>query len=180
MNKIKQVIFYLLVIFLLSCDENIGEPIQWSTYFVFVNQDNSDFFDSNLDYDPTRIVMVTNGIDFILHLDTLSSVNRFRRGSALWDIQYVDYGNGDIDTLTMVWNPSDVNEPFFDNGTYFGSVDNIKFYFNKVQVAEWDFIKDPEMRMKIVQRNADALRNNVDFDPVIIVIPKEPDLDELD
>lgn len=173
------VIFYIFIGIGFGCDNNKFEPIEWSTYFVFMNQDGSDFFLQNNEYDATGIIMRTNGIDFTLHLDTLSSINRFRRSSNLWDIQYIVYGNGDIDTLTMVWQPSEVNDPYFDKGTYFGSVDNIKYYLNGALVAEWDFIHNPEMKTEIVQRNADAFRNNVDFDPLVIVLPKDPDLEEL-
>ena len=179
MKKINQVILYLFIGFLVSCTGPV-EPFEWSTYFVFVNQDNSDFFDSNLDYDPSGIVMVTNGIGFIFHLDTLSSINRFRRGSALWDVQYIDYGNGDLDTLRMEWSPPEVIDVYFAKGEHFGSVDNIKFFLNDLLVEEWDFVKDPGLRMRIVRSNTDASKNDADFDPVIIVLPKEPDLDELD
>ena len=174
------VIFYIIIGLGFGCDNNEFEPIEWDTYFVFLNQDKSDFFDSNLEYDPAGIIMRTNGINMTPHLDTLGTINRFHRRSALWDIQYIDYGNGDIDTLTMIWQPSEVNDPYYNKGTYFGSVDNIKFYLNEALVAEWDFIKDPGLKTDIVRSNGTAFKNNADFNPVLIVLPKDPDLEELD
>jgi hypothetical protein len=172
---------------LISCDRNNSKPIHWADYYTFITSEEADLFNSYPDFDAGKITMshFTMGSLYVRGYDFLDTVNtELRFGWAAWrgEESYIDYGNGDIDTLTISWEPQDVTfeNVFIYKGWPFKAVDKVTISFNGTTVAVWDFIADPGLRLEIRSRNTLRTKDDPDYDPVVIILPKEPDWDELD
>lgn len=184
----KLLVIVLISFCVLSCEQTNYTPVQWVDYYMFITNEDSDLFNAYPDYDASKVTMgslyESRGYDF---LDTVNTVLRF--GWAAWRgvENYIDYGNGDIDTLTFSWEPQDITfeEAFKDK---FKAADKITIAFNGIPVAVWDFIADPGLRNEIPARNNPFSARNTtlgyqaikpDYDPIVIVLPKNPDWDEV-
>lgn len=185
----KFILVITLLMLLYSCESTkVGDIAQWDDYFVFITSEDADLFNSYPQYDAGKVTFgsslgVLRSFDFV---DTVDNIHRFGWVTFIYEENYIDYGNGDIDTLTMSWEPKKVKveDVFMYRDIQFKAVDKITFSFNGSTVAVWDFMANPELKEEIPRRNNPSGpsypdRSSPDFDPVVIVLPKEPDFDEL-
>jgi hypothetical protein len=186
----KSVVFSIIILtVLISCDGNKeGKPALWFDYIEFVTDEEADLFISYPEYDIDEVVLydaIHRSLDLAVRfvfIDTVDGIHRLGWPGHLWKEEiYIDYGNGDIDTLTLDWEPQDVavEDVFLYKGRKFEAVDNVTISFNGTPVVLWDFIANPGLKNEIPSRNSLQARDRSDFDPVVITLPKEPDWDEL-
>jgi len=166
--------------FLFSCTG--AKPLTWVDYFMFVTSEDKDLFNSYSEYDVDKLVYglpeISRGFDYA---DSINGFYRFGlRNHIKHQISYIDYGNGDIDTLTLSWKPSSVpiGDVFKFKDLPFKAVDEVSIYFNGELVVLWDFIKDPGLKLDYPHRNS-YNRVTPDYDPFVIILQKDPDWNEL-
>lgn len=175
MKVIQLVLFLLFVpfIFLHSCQNpcRFDDPIVWDMFYAFVDVNNHDFFKNNPDYDQPKVFTNHSNISepaFIeLELDSLSVL-----GYESWTHeQYFDFGNGDVDTLLIVWRPA--------NGSIANciqEVDEVDFIYNDVLVERWD----NKNRLNGIPRRNGGVERTTNPNPVFIKIPKKRNPEEFD
>lgn len=173
----------ILLIVLVSCNRNNNsEPVQWINYFQFVTREDTDLFISYPQYNANQMVFGLPGtfraFDFV---DTVNNMYRFGWVTFMKADNYLDYGNGDIDTLTISWEPAEVlvQNVFMYKDRPFSAVDKVTISFNGVPVTVWDFIADPGLRDEIPRRNIWRTKDDPDYNPYVIILPKDPDWDEI-
>ena len=175
----------ILLVSFSSCD-NGEKPIIWGEYFRFVTSEDVDLFMGYPEYSTDKVSYYGErdrvlGFQFV---DTLDYGYRFCLANHFQYVEsYIDYGNGDIDTLTVSWSPPETSiyQVYSgSNGVSFTNIDWVKIHFNKILVADWDFVNNPELSKTIIQRNNLYRRGYPDYDPIVITLPKDPDCDELD
>jgi hypothetical protein len=120
--------------------------------FVFKNKgENSDFFIGNSTYNVDSIVY-TNRVGYIgkFEVAKLATENRFAWGDLASPVIYIDYKNGDIDTIKQVSIPTEPSGsiPKWDR------LDNLKVYFNGQLVKEFDFLANPNLRSEYRASNS--------------------------
>ena len=103
----------------------------------------------------------------------------------------MDFGNGDLDTLTFDWEPVsipadrvvqnryDIDPARIDS--YFYKVDIFRVYYNDSLVTEWRFKDDPDFKRTLINNNLIRSHDedSINFEPIVFRIIKDPDWDEL-
>jgi hypothetical protein len=163
--------FAVGLVLLINCgqeESSGGDSIYWGTYVVF-EDDVEGLFQSNDSYDVTKFNASTprehNVFNSTFEHELANGRNRF-----LWSLSgltphYLDYGNGDIDTLTHI------SKEFDPKADY---PSDIRYYLNGEEVAHFD------LRIGGIINELSA-RNNFSSsrwtnDPILIVLPKKPEM----
>jgi len=84
----------------------------------------------------------------------------FRLGKTSEFEGLLNFGNGDIDSLTYKWKP----ENTYSNETL-SNVEYIDVYNNGTRVYRFDFENNAPSRLDLFQRNSDPLKSN------LIIVP---------
>jgi hypothetical protein len=159
--------FAVSLVLLINCgqdDSGGGDLIYWTTYFVF-DDNGEDLFLANDSYDVTKLEVSSpswGGTDFSLN-ELSSGRYRFWQLVSL-DPTYIDYGNGDIDTLTHVIKEHSHRSNY---------PSDIWYYLNDAEVAHFELTS--EMILELGERN-DPHDSRWTNDPILIVLPKKPEL----
>jgi len=178
----KSILIYLLLgLFFIShagcSDDNNspGEPIVWYQYFAFVDEEGNDFFKNNSYY--TNVFLLSDFGEFEFE-DSLSinDINVFGYGAWGPSIQYISFGNGDIDTLTKTWEPKSVG----NIGGSFEKLESLTFHYNGSEIATWDFVQNPELFNELKERNKHSIARPTATDPIYIEIVKTANPNEFD
>jgi hypothetical protein len=162
--------FEVSLVLLINCgkeDSGGGDIIYWTTYVVF-EDDGEDLFFSNDLYDASSITLTVSDFDPFtsdqLNLEFIHGRNRFDLIGSKAYPTYIDYGNGDIDTLTSFTK---------ENIPKTGYPSEIWVYLNEEEVVY--------MNLNNEMINELGLRNNPDNiswtnDPILMVLPKKPEM----
>lgn len=134
----------------LSCvgDNSTDQPTEWYHIFRLVDEDGGDFFSTNSDYDLEKIRACTeiNNIYRCLDKDPLNEFNDFYINqigektylslyspiSNFKSTVYLDFGNGDTDTLTFSSMPEEIPNPFWTN------IREFNFFYNGRKAHTYD------------------------------------------
>jgi hypothetical protein len=172
----------------ISCQESGGpqEPPVWFHYFVLLDEEGRDFFETNPSYhienfricltqnenncykleeEPAFVELIKQNGENVIGMTpgSLSIEGRMKTE------RYFDFGNGDIDTLTFNWAPqSEKPQDRYDNLDYF------QFFLNGGLIHEYNFIeKDPAWYM-LVSNNGSIEKDEI----FKIYITKKPQPEE--
>lgn len=169
-----KVIIVLGALNLLGCKEQlIGEPIVLMLYFSFVTAEGGDFFKSD---DRYNVNDVTFSCRIVHQLYTLNNKSVFETNYNSCE-SFIDFGNGDRDTLKVEWLPYDY---FGANAGDAKDLEKVIFTYNGVVIETWNFNPDLQFFWELVDRNAIKLDNVRSANPIVITIPKVADENELD
>lgn len=154
----------LLSILLGSCSDDSpnGEPHQIKLYFAIVTEEDGDFFAANLNYDITKVSTTGIRIDTIRLLNNL---NVFEVPPLSFDAKF-DFGNSDIDTLKVVWEPADLGRLKSNE-----EIKKATFFYNNKIIETWDFENNTELLFDLAKRNVPD-RDTWNNDPIIVKIIK--------
>ena len=121
-------------------------------YLVFKNKgENVDFFIGNANYNVDSIEYKTN-LGYVhgkFSITKRATENILGWGALGASEIYLDYKNGDVDTLTQVATPSK------SDGTIpgFANLQRLKIYFNGQLVKDLDFAGNPTLKQSYRERN---------------------------
>ena len=153
----KNIILYicsLAVLFgAISCDKlPVTDPLNEPGFFFKFKQktgEQNDFFTNNNTYipDSVKIKHESDGVyqkfydrffnnAYVFTLSGYGNTNQF----------YIDYQNGDIDTLTKVINPQ-------KNSLRISEMKKLTWYFNGKVIKEFDFENNPGLSDELYNRN---------------------------
>ncbi len=170
----------LFIISHASCTDNNtspGEPIVWYQYFAFVDEEGNDFFENNIDYKTINIYspryQTHLKFDDSLKID---GINIYGYGAFGPSTQYFSFGNGDIDTLTKVWEPASIGNV----SASIDEVENITFLYNGIEIETWDFVQNPRLLNELKERNKNSIAHPTATNPIYIKITKKANPDEFD
>jgi len=154
----------LLSTLLGSCSDDSpnGEPHYIRIFFSFVTDENGDFFMANADYDITKVSATGIRINSIMFLDGL---NVFETTSQSFEAK-INFGNGDIDTLNVIWEPADLFRLKSNE-----EVKKATFIYNNKVIETWDFENNTELLFDLAKRNVPD-RDTWNNDPIIVKIIK--------
>lgn len=169
----------------LSCvgDNPLDEPGRWYHIFRLVDQDGRDFFSTNSDYDLEKIraCVEVNNIFFCLDKNPLNEADDFYinqigektylsifNGRAGFDSKvFLDFGNGDTDTLTFSSRPEKHPSSFWTN------IREFNFFYNGRKMHTYDLReRQNALWLQLLTKNIpnDTTRVN---EWVVITITKE-------
>lgn len=181
MKTKKLLIIILATTALLACEGPDGEPIAYGYFFqIRTNSEGKDveFFSASPNYDYKSLVIKAESgyilFDSTNHFDSVRTKGVglkpfFNETKAFiltpgFGISYLDYGNGNIDTLTQkVYFPKG-GDPYED-------IDSVYFHLNGKLVCKYVYVRDyPNF---IGYRNSIPVNFDLNkFDPVIFKIHK--------
>lgn len=174
-----------LFFFSLSCvgDNPPDEPTRWYHIFRLVDKDGRDFFSTNSDYDPEKIraCVEVNDIFFCLDKNPLNEADDFninQIGEKTYfslfhpkanfkSTVYLDFGNGDTDTLTFSSRPEKIPNSFWTD------IREFNFFYNGRKMHTYDLSeRQNALWLQLLTKNIpnDTTRVN---EWVVITITKE-------
>lgn len=174
-----------LFLFSISCVGNNSpeEPTQWFHIFRLLDKEGQDFFSTHPDYkrEKMRACVEVNDVNFCLDENPLNEINDFYinqiDGKTYFSLfnprasfnstVYLDFGNGDSDTLTFSSRPEEIPNPFWTN------IREFNFFYNGRKVHTYDLRqKENGLRGQLLIHNMpnDTNREN---EWVVITITKE-------
>jgi hypothetical protein len=136
-------------------------------YFAFTDESGADFFAGDSRYSPnkTSLLFQDRMTDEFESIKQTGELNTFQ--SASWPYSaYFDYGNGDRDTIRIEWQPPTVGNPSLND------LQKMNFYFNGDLAETWDFVKQPDLREQLLNRNVSE-RVTFTNDPIVIRLTKK-------
>ena len=151
---------------LASCSS--PDPTHSEIFYTF-RTNEGDLFETNSDYLIENLYGENEDgyrREFV-HLGMFDSVNYFRIHSWPSSPIFVDYGTGEIDTLTVTYGPSGHN-PL----SKFSKIEFIQWKLNGSVITEWDFNKNPGLRDSVLSEFGVAIYPDQSFYPIPVVIPK--------
>ncbi len=179
--KLKILVVLLVLSVFVHCNESTPEPRFWEHFYVFVDENGNNFFDSNSEYVADSVKINAGGpnshpfisykfIDGLLSSEDYDGYDVFETDA--WSLElFITFGNGDIDTLTPAWSPENLHGKF---DFFMKEYKSFKYFYNGELILHWDFEKNPELqRWDLI----DLYGNGT---PYIIEIPKTADPDEFD
>jgi hypothetical protein len=150
-SSLNSIVSTIILFFLsLSCvgDNSPDEPTEWYHIFRLVDEDGGDFFSTNSDYDLEKIRACTeiNNIyrcldknplneadDFYINqINEKTYFSLFHPKSNFKSTVYLDFGNGDTDTLTFSSRPEEIPNPFWTN------IREFNFFYNGRKMHTYD------------------------------------------
>lgn len=185
-NSIYSIISSITLFFLsLSCvgDNPQDEPTRWYHIFRLVDKDGRDFFSTNSDYDLEKIRACTeiNNIFRCLDKNPLNEVDDFyinqigektyfslfHPKASFKSTVYLDFGNGDSDTLTFSSRPEAIPNSFWTN------IREFHFFYNGRKVHTYDLSgKQNALWTRLLTQNMPN-ETNRENEWVVITITKE-------
>ncbi len=132
-------------------------------YFDFIKKnEKTDFFINNTNYVYKNMMQQGIGSSSVFKA-TYNLVNN-RPVFNIWPKSYIFHGNGDIDTLSISFEPQSAKDDIFKS-------DNLKIFFNGQMVKEFDFKNNSGLLEELRDKNCgncDATRPGA----IIISLPK--------
>ncbi len=173
MKTIINIAMLVSALIISGCKEQpIGEPIVIMLYFSFVTAEGGDFFRSDERYDVSKVSYSCRpDNNYTL---TLNNMSVFERTSSSC-VSIIDFGNGDRDTLAVEWLP-------YEYGTNDGEAKDLEkviFTYNGAVIETWNFDPDLKFFQELVRRNNGANGPGLNSNPIVILLPKSADEDEL-
>ena len=172
--RVSRLAFFL--VFIIGCEPAlIREPKATQVYYNFITSEGLDFFQTHSNYLSSELTAndETGNVRPIILDGARDGISYFRTWPWTSNPMYFDYGNGDMDTLTMELFPSNIN-PVSD----FNKLNRIKFFFNQKLITDWNFEVDPNLRDSIHRYNGPEMAPYLEF-PVSLIIVKDPNPNEL-
>lgn len=173
---------FIATLLVISCEGNTPEPAALNYFFQIKSLEGGkevDFFSVNLNYNYSDLAIKNdNGIHFDaesgklpegsgpMYIDIVQYFNETKSFATerIFNTLYLDYGNGDIDTLTQTTKPT--------NGSFLvNNPDSIFFFLNGKMVVKYDFKANQKLLYE--SNNPYFLRNQAEFKPVIFSLLKE-------
>ena len=161
---------FLCIIGFMGCPGNsFIEPYYESPvhYLTIKNKgENTDFFIGNTTYFADSVRYKINKYVQPFALIKVSNENRFEWSD--WrsnDTIFIDYKNGDIDTLAEVSTPIDR----YGEMPIWSEMKTLKLYFNGVLVKDFDFVANPSLKKEYSEQNCVLCGNK---NPILIELPK--------
>jgi hypothetical protein len=188
--KYQGVIAFTFLLFSLSCmgDSGQEEPTQWFHIFRLVDKDGRDFFSTNPDYDPKKIRACADVNNFFFCLDKNPSnefddfyINQIGEKTylSLYNVRaiynstiYMDFGNGDLDTLTFSSRPEEIPNPFWTN------IREFNFFYNGRKVHTYDLReRQNALWLQLLSHNMPNLPDKENKWVIITITKEERDSD---
>lgn len=164
--KLHNISLGLLALFALcNCTNSEGEPPAWSNYYILVDENGKDFFDNNSDYELNKLLGCTQipdrcPISIFAEYDQ-QSMSAYFNSSHLLSFSaftpfpiYLDFGNGDIDTLSWNWSPSNAK-----NENNYLELKTYSHIYNGKIVEKWEFQNRQEVN-DWINGNISVFRSN--------------------
>jgi hypothetical protein len=190
-NSLYSIISSITLFFLsLSCvgDNPLDEPTQWFHIFRLVDKDGRDFFSTNPDYDPKKIRACADVNNFFFCLDKNPSnefddfyINQIGEKTylSLYNVRaiynstiYMDFGNGDLDTLTFSSRPEEIPNPFWTN------IREFNFFYNGRKVHTYDLReRQNALWLQLLSHNMPNLPDKENKWVIITITKEERDSD---
>lgn len=164
-------------------DNNPDEPARWYHIFRLVDKDGRDFISTNSGYNLAKIraCVEVNNIFRCLDKNLLNGSDDFYTNQiggktylSLFNVRatynstlYLDFGNGDTDTLTFSSSPEEIPDPYWSN------IKEFNFFYTDRKVHTYDLSqKENGLRGQLLIHNIpnDTAREN---DWLVITITKE-------
>ncbi len=179
--KLKILVVLLVLSVLVHCNESSPEPRFWEHFYVFVDENGNNFFDSNPEYFADSVMhdadwqspqpfLSDKFENNLFTSEKYEEYDVFETGA--WSRElFIFFGNGDIDTLTPKWSPERLHGKF---DFFMKEYKSFKYFYNSELILHWDFEKNPELQ------RWDLIGLYGNGTPYIIEIPKAADPDEFD
>jgi hypothetical protein len=156
------------LILMVNCgnDEGCCDPVFWNTYVIF-EDDGKDLFFSNDSYDESKLKITIPELNYTfqnLSLEFENNKNRYVLNTTGKNPVFLDYGNGDIDTLTFKSTKSPDSNHYTDLETW--------YYLNGLEVAYMSFTNEMINELGLRNNPSNSSWTN---DPILIVLPKKPE-----
>jgi hypothetical protein len=157
---------------LFGCNNNeIDEPIEYNIYYTIKDESGNDFFihhSETYDLSESKTKLEFRDLEEPLRYVTIGDRTIFElAGGAILHLSFIDYRNGDIDTLKFLYDDSDQNIGLQGK--------KLECYFNGEKFGEWDFISDPDAFYDMERRNSTNKFDKPDFNPVLFELIKRPE-----
>lgn len=172
MKTIIRIILVIGTIHLSGCKDTFCEPHALALYFSFVTADGDDFFESDTRYDVNNVTLSSR---LVYQLYTIDNKSVFETNTSSRE-SIVDFGNGDRDTLKVKWLPYDYGA----NECEAKDLEKVIFTYNDVVIDTWNFDPDLQFFYELVRRNNIGNGVGLNSNPIVILIPKTADEDELE
>lgn len=163
-------------LFSFSCQsqESPGEPPIWSHFIRLETYEGKDYFTENGNYKISDLklctirsepfcTLVTSDTLYYTEKDGFNVIGVGRNGD-----RFLDFGNGDIDTLSYQWSPN------VDPSSNFNNLDYFDVFYNGKKVYRYDFENDAPSWEEMMKRNGNKFKENL----IIIPIVKEDSEEE--
>ncbi len=165
--NLPKIIFVLIIIIAFSnCTDSGGEPPVWSNYYILVDENGLDFFDNNPDYDLSKLRVC---FDFpgncteLLAREDLKSMYTFFNSSYVFEFpvfyknpNIIDFGNGDIDTISWQWSPVRTD---YENAYH--KLNSYSHIYNGEIVEKWEFQNRQEVN-DWINGNISVFKNSIE------------------
>lgn len=182
-TKYQGVIAFTLLLFSLSCigDSGQEEPTQWYHIFQLVDKDGRDFLSTRPDYDADKIQAILQ-IQNLYNLNTFEfKINQIGEKTylSLFNVLanhnrmiYLDFGNGDTDTLNFSSRPEEIPNPFWTN------IREFNFFYNGRKVHSYDLSeRQNALWTRLLSHNMPNLPDKENKWVVITITKEERDSD---
>ncbi|WP_373400416.1 hypothetical protein V8V91_12855 [Algoriphagus halophilus] len=153
----------------LSCQpqESPGEPPIWSHFIRLETADGEDYFSVKGNYKISELKLCTNLSEpfctlvtsdtlYYTEKDGFKVIGVGRKGD-----RYLDFGNGDIDTLSYQWSPN------VDPSSNFNNLDYFDVFYNGKKVFRYDFKNDTPSWQDLMLRNGNRFKENLIIIPIV-------------
>jgi hypothetical protein len=164
-------------------DNPTDEPARWYHIFRLVDKDGRDFISTNSDYDLEKIraCVEVNNFFFCLDKNPLNEFDDFyinQIGGKTYlsmffaranfkSTVYLDFGNGDTDTLTFSSSPEEIPNPYWTN------IREFNFFHNGRKVHTYDLMPKQNGLWSRLTRQHMPNDTNRENEWVVITITKE-------
>lgn len=156
-------------LFSFSCQpqESPGEPPVWSHFIRLETTEGKDYFTVNDNYKISNLKLCTIRSESFCTLVTSDTLYYAEKegfnviGVGKSGDRFLDFGNGDIDTLTYQWSPN------VDPSSNFNNLDYFDVFYNGKKVFRYDFKNDTPSWQDLMVRNGNKFKENLIIIPII-------------
>lgn len=166
MNLLNIILGLLTILALYSCTNPSGEPPLWSNYYILVDENGLDFFGDNPEYDLSKLRVCfefPGNCTEVSARDDLKMMYTFFNSSYVFEFPVffthpylIDFGNGDIDTLSWEWSPAQSD---YENAYH--KLTSYSHIYNGEIVEKWEFQNRQEVN-DWINGNISILRNSIE------------------
>lgn len=156
-------------LFSFSCQpqESPGEPPVWSHFIRLETTEGEDYFTVNGNYRISDLKLCTIRSESFCTLVTSDTLYYSEKegfnviGVGKSGDRFLDFGNGDIDTLTYQWSPN------VDPSSNFNNLDYFDVFYNGKKVFRYDFENDTPSWQDLMVRNGNKFKENLIIIPIV-------------
>ncbi len=167
---------FILISVMLSCScqpqESPGEPPVWSHFIRLETKEGKDYFEANVNYKISDLqicsyrsepfcTLITSDTIYYTKKDGFNVIGVNRKINTL-----LDFGNGDIDTLTSQWGPN------IDPSDDLRNLDYLDVFYNGKKVFHYDFKNNDPSWEEMMKRNGNKFKEDL---IIIPIVKEDPD-----